>query len=218
MWRTNKEEAQLWLRSNIFPLIREVDNSDGSTKTKLRPIALLKILLKLIKLTNTLAHHCDAEAMISAVRKFLKSDTNRVLMQGDISNPYGSINKLAVLKAVREHIRCLVPLCASLCVGDGTVAGMQQRDGSGKKSELHHCIAKGVWQGSTLSSASFRLTFWSKTQELLDRANSMWTTLLSIDDDDALWDATSEALKEIGLEIDQSKSCYMRHERTEWDH
>ena len=53
-----------------------------------------------------------AEAMINAARKLLKNDTNRVLMQGDISNAYGSINRLAVLKAVRKHIPCLAPLCA----------------------------------------------------------------------------------------------------------
>ena len=35
--------------------------------------------------------------MISAARNFLKSDTNRVSMRGDISNTYGSINRLAVL-------------------------------------------------------------------------------------------------------------------------
>ena len=32
--------------------------------------------------------------MISAVRNFLKSDTNRVLMQGDSSNAKGATNKL----------------------------------------------------------------------------------------------------------------------------
>ena len=45
----NKAETQLWLRANIVPLIRKVDNLDGSTKTKLRPIALLETLLKLIE-------------------------------------------------------------------------------------------------------------------------------------------------------------------------
>ena len=54
-----------------------------------------------------------AEAMISAVRNFLKNDTNIVLLQGDISNAFGSINRLAVLEAERKHIPCLAPLCAS---------------------------------------------------------------------------------------------------------
>ena len=46
MWTlglANKDEAQLW-----FPLIREVDNPNGSTKSKLRPIAHLETHLKLI--------------------------------------------------------------------------------------------------------------------------------------------------------------------------
>ena len=46
MWTlglANKDEAQLW-----FPLIREVDNPNGSTKSKLRPIAHLETPLKLI--------------------------------------------------------------------------------------------------------------------------------------------------------------------------
>ena len=44
--------------------------------------------------------------------------------------------------------------------------------------------------------------------------------MVSSDDDEAagLWDETSEGLQEICFEIDQSKSCYTRLERTEWDH
>ena len=43
---------------------------------------------------------------------------------------------------------------------------------------------------------------------------------VSSDDDEAdrLWDDTGEALKEIGLEIDQSKSCNTRQKKTEEDH
>ena len=82
-------------------------------------------------------------------------------MQGDISNACGSINRLQVLEAVRMHIPGLAPLCASQCVRDGTIA-MQERDGHGKKTQFHDSCAMGVWQGSTLSSASFSLTFWSK--------------------------------------------------------
>ena len=44
----NKTEAQLWLRTNIVPLTREVDNPDESKRKKLRPIALLETPLKLI--------------------------------------------------------------------------------------------------------------------------------------------------------------------------
>ena len=125
---------------------------------------------------------------------------------------------------------CLAPLCASQFVKDGTVAVIQERDGNAKKSELHFSVAKNVWQGSTLSSATFCLTFWSKVQELLERANSVRLVMgfisysddftVSYDDDEAdrLWDDTAEALNEIGVEIDQFKSCYTRQERTEWNH
>ena len=65
------------------------------------------------------------------------------------------------------------PLFAAQFVRDGTVAVIQERNGNGKKSEHHYSVAKGVWQGSTLSSATFCLTLWSKTQELLERANSV---------------------------------------------
>ena len=47
--RTNRAETQIWLRANIVPLIREVDNPDGSNKTKLRPTALLESPLKQIE-------------------------------------------------------------------------------------------------------------------------------------------------------------------------
>ena len=72
-----------------------------------------------------------------------------------------------------------------------------------------------VWQGSTLSGATFCLTSWSKMKELLDRVNLERIVMgfisyaddiaVSADDDEAndLWD---EALKEIDREIDQSKS------------
>ena len=110
-----------------------------------------------------------AEAMISAVRKLLRNDTDKVLMQA----AYGSINRLAVLKEVRKHITRAVPLCASRFVRDGTVAVIQERDGNGKKSGLHYSVAKGVWQGCPLSSATFCLTFWSKMHELLERTNSV---------------------------------------------
>ena len=191
MWMmglANKDETRLWLRANIVPLTREVDNPDGSKRTKLRPIALLETHLKLIESVAVDQHvnhiivlmqeqqvrfrvRDGAEAMINAVRKFLKNDTNRILMQGEIANAYGSINRLSVLKAVRKHIPCLAPLCASQFVRDGTVAVKQERGENGKKCELHYSAAKGVWQGSTLSSATFCLTFWSKMSEVMAQAN-----------------------------------------------
>ena len=43
---------------------------------------------------------------------------------------------------------------------------------------------------------------------------------MSVDDEqvDKLVDDTGEALKEMGLEVDQSKSCYTRQEKPEWNH
>ena len=58
MWTlelANKDEAQLW-----FPLIREVDNPNGSTKAKLRPIALLETTLTLIVAVHQHADHIIA--------------------------------------------------------------------------------------------------------------------------------------------------------------
>ena len=117
MGKANRAEAQLWLKTNSVPLIREVDNPDGSKKTKLRPIALLVTPLKLIEsvVVDQHADHINAlvqeqqvgfrvrdgrEAMINAVRRRLGQNTKQVLMQGDISNAHGSINRLCVLKAI----------------------------------------------------------------------------------------------------------------------
>ena len=58
MGLANKAETQLWLRANIVPLIREVNNQDGSKKTKLRPIALLETHLKLIE-SVAVGQHAD---------------------------------------------------------------------------------------------------------------------------------------------------------------
>ena len=67
-------------------------------------------------------------------------------------------------------------------------------------------------------------------QELLERTNSLRLVMgfISYADDfavssgeeeaDRLWDDTGEALKEIGLEIDHSKSCNTIQEKTERNH
>ena len=86
--------------------------------------------------------------MINAIRKIMKKDTNIILMQGDIANACGSINRLAVLKAVRKHIPCLAPLCASQFVRDGTIVVIQERGEKGKKCELHYSVAKGSGKGA----------------------------------------------------------------------
>ena len=250
MWMmglANTAESQLWLRANIVPLTKEVDNPDGTKKTKLRPIALLETPLKLIEsvVVNQQADHLialmqeqqvgfrvrdGAEAMIHAIRRVLRSESRRILMQGDIANAYGSINRLAVLQAVRKHAPCLAPLCASQFVRNGTIAVIQERGENGRKAEMHYSVAKGVWQGSTLSSAAFCLTFWSKMTEVIERVNKESLTMgviayaddfvVSSDEGEAnrVWDETTKALSEIGLEIDQAKSCYTSSEETRWKH
>ena len=73
MGLANKDGTRLWLRANIVPLTREVDNPDGSKRTKLRPIALPETPLKLIESFAAGTAGMDgAEAMINAVTKFLK--------------------------------------------------------------------------------------------------------------------------------------------------
>ena len=151
-------------------------------------------------------------------------------MQGDIANAYGSINKFSVLKAVRKHIPCLVPLCASQFVRDGTVAVIQERGENGKKCELHYSVAKGVSRGSTLSSATFCLTFWSKMSEVMERAKreGLVMGIIAYADDfivssegekaDCVWDETTGALGGISPEIDQSKSCYTTNAAMGWSH
>ena len=243
----NPTESQLWLRANIVPLMKEVENPDGSKKTKIRPIALLEIPLKLIE-SVAVDQQADtmialmqeqqvgfrvrdgAEATIHAVRKVLRSDSQQILMEGDIANAYGSIDRLAVLQAMREHAPCLAPLCASQFVRNGTIAVIQERCENGRSTELHYSVAKGVWQGSTLSSAAFCLTFWSKMKEvseLTNRERPIMGVIAYADDfivsseeseADKVWDETTKALGEIGLEIDQNKSCYTRKGETRWRH
>ena len=90
----------------------------------------------------------------------------------------------------------------TICVRWDCSCDTRERDGNGKKCELHYSAVKGVWQGSTLSSAAFSVIFWSKTQELLKRTNSIRPVMgfisyaddfaLSSDDEEAdrLWDDT----------------------------
>ena len=47
----------------------------------------------------------------------MKNDTNRVLMQGDIANAYGSIDRLSVLQAVRKHPLPGPAVWLTLCEG-----------------------------------------------------------------------------------------------------
>ena len=163
MWMmglANPTESQLWLRANIVPLTKEIENPDGSKKMKIRPIALLETPLKLIE-SVAVDQQADTmialvqeqqvgfrvrdggEAMIHAIRKVLRSDAQHMLMQGDIANAYGSIDRLAVMRAVRELAPCLAPLCASQFVRNGTIAVIQGRGENGRSTELHYSVAKG---------------------------------------------------------------------------
>ena len=113
---------------------------------------------------------------------------------------------------------------------NGTIAVIQERGENGRKAELHYSVAKGVWQGSTLSSAAFCQTFWSKMTEVIEHANKEKPIMgmVAYADDfvvssdnveaDRVWDETTMALGEIGLEIDQSKSCYTSKEESSWRH
>ena len=133
------------------------------------------------------------------------------------------------MKAVKKHAPCLAPMCASQFVRNGTIAVIQERGENGRKAELHYSVAKGVWQGSTLSSAALCLTFWSKMTEIIEHANKDKPIMgvIAYADDfivssdsgeaDRVWDETTTALSGIGLEIDQSKSCYTSKESS-WRH
>ena len=171
MWTlelANKDEAQLWLRANIVSQIREVDNPNGSTKSKLRPIAHLETPLKLI-----VAVHQHADHIIALMQEQQVGFQGQRRSRGDdqrsekfpekrhkqsldarwhiehiwLNQPVGSV--------ARKHDPSLAPLCASQFWRRGNVAVIQERDGSGKNG-----VAKGVcvWQGSTLSTATFCLT------------------------------------------------------------
>ena len=84
----------------------------------------------------------------------------------------------------------------------------------------------GLWQGRTLSSATFCLTLWSGMTDLLDEINMDRLTagivsyaddvIMSAEQNDAneVWQQTEEALSEIGLHIDQTESNCART----WEH
>ena len=59
-------------------------------------------------------------------------------------------------------MRELAPLCASQFVKWGKKAVIQERNSLGGRQEFEHEVSVGVWQGSTLSSGTLRLTFWSR--------------------------------------------------------
>ena len=104
---------------------------------------------------------------------------------------------------------------------------IKERGENGRKCELHYSVAKGLWQGR----ATFCLTFWSKMTEVMEQANRegpVMGTIAYADDfivsfeggeADRVWDETTGGLGEIGLEIDQSKSCFsIKEATTGWNH
>ena len=56
-----------------------------------------------------------AEATINAVRKLMRNDTNKVLMQRDIWNAHGSLKRLAVLKSMERHPLPSSAVCLTIC-------------------------------------------------------------------------------------------------------
>ena len=85
-------------------------------------------------------------------------------------------------------------------------------------------------KGARLAARRFCLTLWSKMAKVMERANREGPVMglisyaddfivsSEVDEADRLWDETSGALDEIGLEIDQSKSCYTSKNKASWSH
>ena len=69
-----------------------------------------------------------AQAMIAAVRRQLKDGETLILMQGDISNAYGSIKSFLVLKTEKRFEPSFAALCAPQFVRIGTRVATQLRD------------------------------------------------------------------------------------------
>ena len=78
-------------------------------------------------------------------------------------------------------LETLLKLTESVAVdqhADHSRRNSRVRDGAesmttvGKNREVNNRVATDVWQGRTLSIATFSLTLWSKMKELLDSVNS----------------------------------------------
>ena len=74
-------------------------------------------------------------------------------MQGDISNAYGSTDRLAVLKAARRHVPSFAPMVR--------VADCDRRNGGSDTSEGPnggtHDVPAGVWPGKHIEQCNFPL-------------------------------------------------------------
>ena len=140
------------------------DKRGWTTRTdqreQLRPIALLETPLQLIK-SVAVDQHADhitalmqeqqvefrvrdgAEAMINAVRKFLKNDTNRILMQGDICECVWLNQQIVSAEGGEETHPLPGPaVCFSVCERWKRLRWViQERGENGKRCELHNSVA-----------------------------------------------------------------------------
>ena len=74
--------------------------------------------------------------MIRSVWQIVKGQDNMILMHGDIANVNGSLDPLAVLRAIRRRLLGLAPLCPSLFLTDSTKADIQVHDAEGCNKKL----------------------------------------------------------------------------------
>ena len=151
MWTlglTNKDKAPLWLRASVVPLVREVDN----------PIALVETPKKLME-SVAVDQHADritalmqvgfrvgdgTEATIQCRQKIPEERHEHSADAGRHFERVWLNQQVGCAKSSEGTHPLLGSLCASQFVRDGTVAVIQERDGNGKKSELHNSVAKGV--------------------------------------------------------------------------
>ena len=107
-------------------------------------------------------------------------------------------------------------------------SGDPRKGSQGERQEFEHEVSVGVWQGSTLSSATLRLTFWSRMADwsIEIHRGKLAAGFISCADDsmittkqtnaNATWHKTVAALKETGLKTDEAKSYCSREWTTEW--
>ena len=124
--------------------------------------------------------------------------TSKVIVEVVRLTPQDRVQMRCCTPSRDVHVPGLAPLCASQPVKDGTMAVIQERDAKGFQQQ-HQCpVWTVVWQGTSLSSASFRVTLW----------RDWW-----LHPDEAV-----NALSEIDLKIDQATSMCTRRQDAEWYH
>ena len=133
---------------------------------------------------------------------------------------YGSIDRLAVLQAVRKHITCLAPLCASQFVRNGTIAVIKEKRRKGVEERATLQCSEGRVAREHIEQRDILPDYWNMLMEVMEKTHQERLVMgivayaddfiVSSDGDEAdrVWDRTTVALGEIGLEIDQSKSCH----------